>query len=1183
VVLSTVVSSGNDVTGDSSVSTVETSTTSQTQLETNQTQTVSFTETGAGSSTSTNIGNDLTGSFSLVETSSSTLTTVQTDTNTAGGGTGSGQAVSTTLVTTASSSLNRSGNSVTGAYTLTEIDGDATVQDQTTTVGQAPPAGGTADSRSESLHETSSSSNTRNESGNNLSGSSTFTETATSSDTLTKTDTYSVIKNGQTTSDGSDHQTVTTTGSSNSSGTANSITGSFSESGGGTTTVVTVETGSRSGQTYSLSDTDTTTVSGQSTTGNKITGSETTAETTTESSTLTNVGQAVPAGGPSFTLTETEAVTTTLTATSNLVTGSYSQSAAESSSTSIHQQSTAGTYSLIANNNETLSLTRTETGNSIAGTFSRTTTESDSTTLTETGNNASGSFSLTETTSQSPTIHESGNSVTGSYSLSESPTETYALTQTFVAPGGASANSYSLHETGSNAQILTQTGNTITGDYSQTLTQTDNYTLSETGQLMQSLGERVYTETLTATDTSTQIEAGNSLTGAFNRTVTGNLTNGTLVENGTIGGTPFSLPGFVSASYAVNESGNPVDGALALSESGNDRYSLLNQFANPTNASGAPSWSGGTSSPTSNGPGNLDYSPTGAPFSIAAAPESPTSGTSSPGRESPQAAEQDQFAQAGLDLLHEYCFRAGTRVLTAAGAKPIEEIQPGELVASVNDQNPDGPIEWKPVEQVYRNAPAEILNVHVALVVPLSGGSLAVPRSGGQSGNTGTSAIPEPPEAGSMSVLGTTFNHPFQVLGKGWLPAARLQIGDRLRSDDSSTVTVTDLFHNREVVPVFNLRVVDNHTYFVGGHGGPFVLVHNQSASTKDELPTDIDIAFNALYGEEGRVLLDAFHKAGGKVVQESWLWWGAKSDFEYFTRGDMKIQLNQKLDAIGAAGELFGRLKEAAGTLTVRNMLPLSDDVSEADVARLQEAAETGFRKGNAMAATLGEMYYKGVAGAGVGGTIAVTVSDTFEGDYMSAAMGIAALGALKVGKGAGKAVQFELKFGSKSVTISAEAANLFRLMPAGERKALLGELKAAKTIGEAQQVVAGLETLAKDLVTLGFDPAKGYASFKQFKNVFGKAGSKKAWHHIVEQTINSGKFAQEILQNPANLLPLPHGAGSIHAEVSAYYSSIQEFTGGLTVREWLSKKSFKEQFDFGVKTIKEFGGTRYLPDELR
>ena len=115
------------------------------------------------------------------------------------------------------------------------------------------------------------------------------------------------------------------------------------------------------------------------------------------------------------------------------------------------------------------------------------------------------------------------------------------------------------------------------------------------------------------------------------------------------------------------------------------------------------------------------------------------------------------------------------------------------------------------------------------------------------------------------------------------------------------------------------------------------------------------------------------------------------------------------------------------------------------------------------------------------------------------------------------------------------------------------------------------------------GFDPAKGFASFDDFKKAFGAAGTGQAWHHVVEQTINSGKFAPELLHNPANLFRLPHGKGTIHAKISGYYSSKPAWTGGLTVRQWMAQKSFAEQFEFGIKTIKQFGGSQYLPTHLQ
>jgi hypothetical protein len=102
------------------------------------------------------------------------------------------------------------------------------------------------------------------------------------------------------------------------------------------------------------------------------------------------------------------------------------------------------------------------------------------------------------------------------------------------------------------------------------------------------------------------------------------------------------------------------------------------------------------------------------------------------------------------------------------------------------------------------------------------------------------------------------------------------------------------------------------------------------------------------------------------------------------------------------------------------------------------------------------------------------------------------------------------------------------------------------------------------------------GYSSFNAFKAAYGSAGKGNAWHHIVEQGGNNvSRFGAETIHNANNLIKLPHGAGSIHAKVSGFYSSKQAFTGGQTVRQWLSTQSYQQQYDFGIKTLKQFGWT--------
>jgi len=103
-----------------------------------------------------------------------------------------------------------------------------------------------------------------------------------------------------------------------------------------------------------------------------------------------------------------------------------------------------------------------------------------------------------------------------------------------------------------------------------------------------------------------------------------------------------------------------------------------------------------------------------------------------------------------------------------------------------------------------------------------------------------------------------------------------------------------------------------------------------------------------------------------------------------------------------------------------------------------------------------------------------------------------------------------------------------------------------------------------------------KGFSSFSAFKREMGPAGPGQAWHHIVEQTPgNVTRFGAESLHNTGNLITLPHGAGSIHARVSGYYSSIQPFTGGQRVRTWLSTQNFQAQSDFGFQVLKNHGWT--------
>jgi hypothetical protein len=138
------------------------------------------------------------------------------------------------------------------------------------------------------------------------------------------------------------------------------------------------------------------------------------------------------------------------------------------------------------------------------------------------------------------------------------------------------------------------------------------------------------------------------------------------------------------------------------------------------------------------------------------------------------------------------CFAAGTPLLTPEGSRLIEQFQPGDSVLSRAESEPNGPPASKAVEAVFVRL-GRILHVHI----------------GGQ-------------------VIRTTSEHPFWVVGVGWRKAGKLVVGDPLLGHDGRTVLVDDLLDTGEYERVYNLRVADHHTYFVGCQEWGFsVWAHN--------------------------------------------------------------------------------------------------------------------------------------------------------------------------------------------------------------------------------------------------------------------------------------------------------------------------------------------------------------------
>lgn len=162
------------------------------------------------------------------------------------------------------------------------------------------------------------------------------------------------------------------------------------------------------------------------------------------------------------------------------------------------------------------------------------------------------------------------------------------------------------------------------------------------------------------------------------------------------------------------------------------------------------------------------------------------------------------------------CFAAGTPVLLADGTtKPIETLQPGDRVLSAPENDVEGAVAAKTVERVFHNPPSELIRLTIG----------------------GTELRSTPP-------------HLFYVRDKGWTAAEDLEVGDQLRTPDARWVTLDAKEAQPDPEPVFNFRVADYHTYFVGDPAsGEAVLVHNeydQDADTVERLEHALEMAILA-------------------------------------------------------------------------------------------------------------------------------------------------------------------------------------------------------------------------------------------------------------------------------------------------------------------------------------------------
>ena len=141
-------------------------------------------------------------------------------------------------------------------------------------------------------------------------------------------------------------------------------------------------------------------------------------------------------------------------------------------------------------------------------------------------------------------------------------------------------------------------------------------------------------------------------------------------------------------------------------------------------------------------------------------------------------------------------------MLTPEGEKLIERFKPRDWVLSAPEGGPEAAPEPRHVEEVF-------VNLMPLLEVRVSGRTIQ-----------------------------TTSEHPFYVRGRGWTAAKELRAGDQLRSHDGQSVAVESVTEGEGLAPVYNLRVQDYHTYFVGGEDWGFsVWAHNTCAGLHHYVP----------------------------------------------------------------------------------------------------------------------------------------------------------------------------------------------------------------------------------------------------------------------------------------------------------------------------------------------------------
>lgn len=143
----------------------------------------------------------------------------------------------------------------------------------------------------------------------------------------------------------------------------------------------------------------------------------------------------------------------------------------------------------------------------------------------------------------------------------------------------------------------------------------------------------------------------------------------------------------------------------------------------------------------------------------------------------------------GGALKPKFCFPAGTLVAAAGGKVAIENVRVGDSVLARDDRT--GLVEQKKVISESKSQTHKIVEIVT-----------------------------------NNERIKCTPDHPFYVVGQGYIYAELLSIGDELLTDTGNKVQVSGLneYYSIQGITVYNFEVEEHHNYFVGKD---CILVHN--------------------------------------------------------------------------------------------------------------------------------------------------------------------------------------------------------------------------------------------------------------------------------------------------------------------------------------------------------------------